>query len=116
MGIPTRLAGHLVALHGLVPAHQILQCARNNMVNARHAIGAGRPFIKHKRLRPIAQLHTLFKTTVSFPLCQHLLLNGRHIQPLKFLVFTHYIVVSNKSLVVSLILGEHRRIIRRATY
>ena len=47
MGIPAGLAFHQETLHGFVTAENILDGAGNHMVNAGHAVGRRRTFIKH---------------------------------------------------------------------
>ena len=48
MGIPTGLAFYLLAFQCLVSAKDVLDGTRHHVVNARHAIGTRRSFIKHK--------------------------------------------------------------------
>src|SRR5690606_1431079 len=73
MRIPTSLALDLESLHRLVAANEILQRTRDHVVNAGHAVCAGRTLIKYERLLAFAQSDALLKTLVLRPFLQHFL-------------------------------------------
>jgi len=80
VGIPTGLARHTKPLHGFQTADGVLDGTRNDVVNARTAVGGRRTFIKHKRFLRIALLHAALKDLLLFPKGQHFFFNFRKIQ------------------------------------
>src|SRR5437868_6860760 len=48
--IPSRLARNPVTLHRLIPADNILQRPRKDMVDARNAVNGGRTFVKREHI------------------------------------------------------------------
>ena len=72
VGIPTGTAFDLKAGLGLVSANGILDGAGHHMVNARHAVGTGRPFKKDKLRGTLTKLQGLFERLAPFPSFQHL--------------------------------------------
>ena len=49
VGVPTALADYTAALHGAVPGDDVLEYAGQDVVNARAAVGGGRPFVHHEQ-------------------------------------------------------------------
>ena len=80
VGIPARLAQHVVALHGFIARNEVLDGARFHMPNVRAAVGGGRPVEEGIGRRAPAQLHALFKNAVLLPEGQRLLLAGDEVQ------------------------------------
>jgi hypothetical protein len=74
-------------LHGFVAANKVFQGAGDNVVNAGHAIGAGRSLIKHKMGLPFPEGYTFFKSVLLFPGSQHFLLDGGEVEACKFSIF-----------------------------
>ena len=48
VGVPSGLPLYLISLHGLVAAEDVLDGAGHHVVDARHTVGRGRPFIEHE--------------------------------------------------------------------
>src|SRR5258706_13168813 len=65
------------------------------MVNAGHAIGTGRPFIKNKGSGAFPQGHTFFKSIIIDPIGQYILLDGGQIQLRKLFVLSTHNSISN---------------------
>ena len=77
VGIPAGFAFHTVSLQGFVAAENILDGAGHHVVNAGHAVGAGRTFKKGERLVGRTVLDAFFKNAVFFPEFEYFGLNGR---------------------------------------
>src|SRR2546430_8540190 len=74
VGIPPRDARHALAQHRVVAAHQIFDGAGEDVVDARPAVGRGRPFEEHER-RPVAhRLPRLLEQPLVLPGREQLLL------------------------------------------
>src|SRR5690606_21580377 len=86
MSIPTTFALHLVAFEGFIAAEDILDRSRHNVVDARHSVGRGRPFVKRIWLICWAVADTLFKDVFRFPPFQYFAANFGQVQLLIFLV------------------------------
>ena len=54
VGVPAALAEHLVALHGLVAAHYVLEDAGQHVMDAGAAVGRGRAIVEHEARRALA--------------------------------------------------------------
>ena len=72
VGIPSGLATHLVALHGLEPAEGILDGASQHVVNTGHAVGRRRSLEEEEGLMPLAGLHALPEEVFFLPLVKYL--------------------------------------------
>ena len=57
VGIPTGFSLHSLSLQRLVATEQILDRAGQHMVDPRHTIGRGRPFIEDKGFGILSQFH-----------------------------------------------------------
>jgi hypothetical protein len=55
VAIPPALAGHVAAAHGLEAREQVLERPRPHVVQARLAVGGGRPLVEDPRLGALAQ-------------------------------------------------------------
>ena len=69
--VPSGLAFHQETFHRLISAKRVLDGTRHHVVNARHAVGRRRTFIKHKRRTAFTFRHTLGENVVFIPLFQH---------------------------------------------
>ena len=67
MGIPARLAQHVVALHGAVTGDDVLDGAGEDVADVRLAVCGRRPVKERVGLSAAAKLHALFKDLVFFP-------------------------------------------------
>ena len=56
-------------------------------MDARHPVGTGRPFIKHKGFSPLTDLHTLLERTFCLPGGKDFLFESRKIELLIFAIF-----------------------------
>ena len=72
MGIPPRLAQHILALHGLEPGDQVLDSAGFDMADMRPAVRRGRPVKEREALLPLVMVEGLFDDAVLLPEFQHL--------------------------------------------
>ena len=75
MGIPTGLAVHLVALHGLVAAEDVLDGSCHHMMDARHAVGAGRSLIEYIGRSALALADAATEHIFLVPLLQDFLVD-----------------------------------------
>ena len=94
--VPTGFALYLVALHGFVTAEDVLNGTRHDVVDARHSVGRGGAFIKHKRRTPFTFRHTAGENPVLVPLLQHFLVDVRKVERgilSKFLTHLYRIVL-----------------------
>ncbi len=71
MSIPSGLSVDLVSSHGLVPAHYVLECPGEDMVNARPAICSRRAFIKDPPRAALSQRNTLVGDVVFAPILKY---------------------------------------------
>src|SRR6185503_767967 len=72
--VPPRDAGHPLPQHRVVAAHQILDGAREDMVDARASVGRRRPFEEHEGRAVARRLAHLRKQTLVLPRGEQLLL------------------------------------------
>ena len=70
VGVPAAFAGDAVALHSAVAADDILKDARQDMVDARAAVGGGRALVHHKEGRVGAFRHGAVENRPRFPVFQ----------------------------------------------
>ena len=77
MCVPSRFAVDLKAAHGLIPADQVLDGSRENVVDTWFAIRGGRAFVKGVVRRGVPGLHTFFKRPALFPVIENLLFKIR---------------------------------------
>ena len=70
VGVPTGLAQHLIALHRLVTAEDVLDGPGHHVVDARHTVGTGRTLIEYIRLRAVALTNAATKHIFLVPLLQ----------------------------------------------
>jgi hypothetical protein len=82
VGVPAGFALHAVALHRLVPAEQVLDRPRHDVVDAGASVGSGRAFVKGKRRRPFALGEALFEKVFLFPALQDTLFEGGQVETL----------------------------------
>ena len=87
VGIPTCLALHLIALHRLETAEDILDRTCHHVVDTWHTIGRRRTLIEDKRRMTLTSGHTLFEDIVFVPLFQHLLVDFREVETVIFCKF-----------------------------
>ena len=90
MGVPTGLARHLVALHRLVAAEDVLNRACHHMVDARHTVSAGRSFIEHICRRAFALADTATEHIFIVPQLQDFLVDIRQVKPVVLVEFFHF--------------------------
>ena len=74
MSIPSRPAGSIVALHGLIAGDDILEHPGQYMMQARIPVSSGRAFVQGKPLAPLSLSNAPLKDIVLLPKVQYLLL------------------------------------------
>ena len=84
VGIPAGLTVDAESLHRLVAAEDILDRARHDVVNTRHPVSRGRPFVEDERGRAFAQGKRAGKEVFLLPLIQHLLIDPRELEVIVF--------------------------------
>ncbi len=84
VGVPTGLAFHLIALHGLVAAENVLDGAGQDVVNAGFAIGGGRTFEKYERGATFAFRHCAGKHIFISPLFKDGIIDFRQLKAVVF--------------------------------
>ena len=94
MSIPAGLTLDLIAFHCLIAANYILDRTSHHMVDAGHAVGRRRTFIKNKRGTAFADFQTLFKEVGVAPSLKHLFVDVREIETFIFGKFLHETIVS----------------------
>ena len=77
VGIPSGFARHMEPLHGFVTGIDILETARQDVVNAGFAVGRRRPLIEGKERPTRALLQAFFKHCLLPPEFKDVLLEGR---------------------------------------
>ena len=87
VGVPARAARHKKSSHCFIATYRVFERARLHMMNARHAVGSRRSFVKHKGLLAFIFLEGFLKNPVFLPKLQNLFLPLRYAQ--LFLVFLH---------------------------
>ena len=87
VGIPTCLTLHLITLHRLETAEDILDRTCHHVVDTWHAIGRRRSLVEDKRRMTLTGSHTLFEDIVFVPLFQHLLVDFREVETVIFCKF-----------------------------
>ena len=80
MGIPARLAQHIVALHGAIAGNDVLDGTGEDMADMGLAIGGGGAIVEGIGGRAPTQLHALFKDTRLLPEGQGILFAACEIQ------------------------------------
>ena len=65
--VPAGLALHVVALHRLVAREEVLEDARDDVVDAGLAVGRGRALVEDEERRVVAALEALLEDVVSLP-------------------------------------------------
>ena len=93
VSVPAGLAQHLVALHRLEAAEDVLDGPGHHMVDARHAIGTGRTLKEHIRLGAIALADAAAEHVFLVPLLQHFLIDIRQIKPVILVEFFHFLIM-----------------------
>ena len=76
MGVPSRLALYLVALHRLVSAERVLDSTCQHVVYARHAVGRRGTLKEQERCMSLTDGYTLMEEIFLLPLTQHLTAQG----------------------------------------
>ena len=84
VGVPASAAGHLVTRLRLVSADSVLDGTGHHVVDAGHAVGAGRTFKENKLRGTFTQLHRALESTLRFPPLQDFVPTFCQIQPLVF--------------------------------
>ena len=74
VGVPAALAGDLEALHGLVARDDVFKDAGQHVVDAGHAVGRGRAFIKGELRRTLPLAHALAEGILLLPELEDVLL------------------------------------------
>ena len=87
VGIPASLAVHKETALRLVTADNILDRAGHHVVDARTAVGRGRPLVKHERGVSLARGYAFAERILSVPLFQNLLCDPGQVQPLVLVEF-----------------------------
>ncbi len=87
VGIPTGLALHLIALHGLEAAENILDRTSHYVVNTWHTVCRRWTLVKHERRMALTCGHRLLKDTVLIPTLQDLFVDLRKVELVIFCVF-----------------------------
>ena len=105
MSIPASLAQHLVALHGLEAAHDVLEGACHHMVNAGHTVGRRRSLIKHKGGSTFALLDAACKHVLRVPLFQDVFIHVREVEFAIFVEFLHIVFVRFYSLLQAVLIA-----------
>ncbi len=72
VGVPSRLALHVEALHCLVAAENIFDCACHDMMYARHSVCGGGTLVEYKRRVTFTQLHAACEYLLLAPLVKNL--------------------------------------------
>ena len=67
MGIPACFAQNIISAHALIPRHQILKAARDQMADMRHSVGSRRAIKKAKRRLVRLRRHGFFGNVVLLP-------------------------------------------------
>ena len=67
VGVPAGFPADPVALHGLIAQHGVLQRAGGHMMDARLAVGRGRPFVENKIGLAFSGAHALFQQIFFVP-------------------------------------------------
>ena len=80
VGVPARFTEHLEAAHGFVAAHDVLNGARQHVVNARHTVGRRRTFVEHKSGSAFTLFNTFGEHVFLFPKLEHVFVDVGKIQ------------------------------------
>ena len=86
VGIPARLSGHHIALHGLVARDHILYNSRQHMADMRLAVCRRRAVIESESLRIFTRVDALLEDVVLVPEIEHLLLAVDELKIRRYLV------------------------------
>ena len=78
--IPTGLAQHFLAFHGLVAGDQVLHRAGQDVADMRLTVGRGRPIVKRKHIRSFALVDGAAENVALLPQLDHRLLAGQKIE------------------------------------
>jgi hypothetical protein len=73
VGIPPCLSGHMITLHRLVPANDVLIQTRQHMMDSRATISCGWAFIKGIMWPPFSYLDALVENFLLFPEAEDIL-------------------------------------------
>ena len=86
VGIPARLSGHHIALHGLVARDHILYNSRQHVADMRLAVCGRRAVIESESLRIFTRVDALLENVVLVPEIEHLLLAVDELKIRRYLV------------------------------
>ncbi len=86
VGIPARLAFHMVPFEGFVTAEYILDGARHYMMDARFPVGRGRPFVEDEFFVVLSGLQALVEGVVVLPVLVDLIPDGDQVELAIFFV------------------------------
>ncbi len=78
VGVPASAAVYAKAFLGFVAAKKVLDGAAHDVVNARHSVGRGRPFVEHKGR--ILRAYGTFKDPLCLPVLQCFALYFRQVE------------------------------------
>ena len=67
VGVPSGLAGHLFALHGLEPGNQVLDGPGLDVPDVGLAVGRGRAVVEHEYVAAFPLIHGLLENIVLAP-------------------------------------------------
>src|SRR4029077_9122467 len=84
--IPARLPLDIEPLHRLVARKEVLECAREDVVRGRLAVGSRRSFIEDEARAPGPELERFLEGAFILPFREHLLLEVREADLLVYLV------------------------------
>ena len=86
VGIPARLSGHHIALHGLVARDHVFYNSRQHVADMRLAVCGRRAVIESEGLRILARVDALLENVVLVPEIEHLLLAVDELKIRRYLV------------------------------
>ena len=81
VGVPACFAQYVIPAHALIPRHQILKAARDQMADVRHPVGCRRPVEKAERRLVRLRRHGFFGNIVLLPKIQYLQFPGAKVHP-----------------------------------
>ena len=109
MGIPARLAQHVVTLHGLIARDDILDRAREHMADVRLSVCRRRPVKEGIRLCALSQAHAFLEDLLLLPKREHFFLARDKIQ------LARYFFVHVDSLSLFCVSENHQNLVLRKT-
>ena len=86
MGVPAGFSLDVKTLHGLVPAEEVLERPRKDVVGGWLTVGSRRPLVEHKARPAFTQLQRFLERALGFPALHELDLQLRKAHPLIYLL------------------------------